>query len=249
MLVRLPIQKKRPPQKKKKKTPAHKRPSSGHTLRLRGWGHRLLWICKGFCETPLTEQRGGRKGCNFTSLCVCTWCHHLITMKEEEKMGRTKSPDKMGEENEQEVGSFFMHCCLKVMQHKQSRVRNAERPFWNVELTRILPNIPFAAHSVCLKFHWPRPPPPPPVCLQGEERLCHECRLWTTSRSLPIELHSTVKQTSAVIPTQESHSHGYVRSRKGPDTLMMMANAPVCFSLWVLNVIKSRIMQRPLTVN
>ncbi len=70
--------------------------------------------------------------------------------------------------------------------------------------------------------------PLPSICLQGEETFCHECRLWTTSQSLAIELHSAVKQISA--NSHSGISHDCVRSSKhpaDPTQTLLTANSPL----------------------
>ncbi len=116
------------------------------------------------------------------------------------------------------------------MQKKQSCIRNAERPSWNVGAKCILSKIPFATPKAYLCSPPPpvSPPPLPSICLQGEETFCHECRLWTTSQSLAIELHSAAKQISA--NSHSGISHGCVRSSKhpaDPTQTFLTANSPL----------------------
>lgn len=149
-------------------------------------------------------------------------------MKEEEETGQTKSPEKIGGGGWAGSRPISMHCFLgHAVDAKLHKKRGTA--FLECRTKCILPKITFATPPAYLSS----PPPPvfsplPSICLQGEETCCHECRLWTTSQSLAIELHTAAKQISA--NSHSGISHGCVRSSKhagDPIQSLLTANSPL----------------------
>ncbi len=149
-------------------------------------------------------------------------------MKEEEETDQTKSPEKIGGG----VGAgirpismhFFLGHAIEAKLHKKRATAS-----WNVGLNASclkshLQPLKLICAPLLLLFFFPLPS----ICLQGEETFCHECRLWTTSQSLAIELHSAVKQISA--NSHSGISHDRVRSSKhpaDPTQTLLTANSPL----------------------
>lgn len=149
-------------------------------------------------------------------------------MKEEEETDQTKSPEKIGGGGWVGSRPISMHCVLgHVIEAKLHKIHGTA--FLECRTKCILPKITFATPPAYLSS----PPPPvfsslPSICLQGEETCCHECRLWTTSQSLAIELHTAAKQISA--NSHSGISHGCVRSSKhagDPIQSLLTANSPL----------------------